>query len=472
MGAILKKDIYTDPSEDRILPYNGQAFFTLNRINNGHMTQKAYKLDQLEFVLSHIANDRDTYMAQGFFSRPCRRALFIETMTHAYVDIDCYKTEFFPGWMTRQQKVQSILSYCDDNFIPVPSAIISSGRGIYLKWYWASPIPREAVGRAVALNKQLVSLFAPLGADPACVDVSRILRVVGTLNSKNNQPVELLHQTDRDGHAITYVFDDFADEVLPYSLEQIREWREAQKQRYEAKGQVIHLAREKARERLKAGNRKAFNRFDWCWRVVEDIRTIADKKYGGVIPYCEESGHVAGPDMYAHIGASMLGNIIPSQQLWPEIRTWAGLILPASYVNDKRNLLAHSSTLLKKAKQVANMTEEERIRNEEAGLNRKGAYRYKTQTIIDRLGITSDDMRNFNLKVLIDKDEKRRRDRENTMHKRREAGVMERVEWLNASNNKIAQALSTWPNEKKLTQQALADATGLSVRTVRTHWKK
>jgi hypothetical protein len=141
-------------------------------------------------------------------------------------------------------------------------------------------------------------------------------------------------------------------------------------------------------------------------------------------------------------------------------------------VNDKRNLLAHSSTLLKKAKQVANMTEEERIRNEEAGLNRKGAYRYKTQTIIDRLGITSDDMRNFNLKVLIDKDEKRRRDRENTMHKRREAGVMERVEWLNASNNKIAQALSTWPNEKKLTQQALADATGLSVRTVRTHWKK
>mgnify|MGYP001345703531 len=60
MGAILKKDIYTDPSEDRILPYNGQAFFTLNRINNGHMTQKAYKLDQLEFVLSHIANDRDT----------------------------------------------------------------------------------------------------------------------------------------------------------------------------------------------------------------------------------------------------------------------------------------------------------------------------------------------------------------------------------------------------------------------------
>ncbi|ARW49279.1 MULTISPECIES: winged helix-turn-helix transcriptional regulator [Acetobacter] len=57
------------------------------------------------------------------------------------------------------------------------------------------------------------------------------------------------------------------------------------------------------------------------------------------------------------------------------------------------------------------------------------------------------------------------------MHKRREAGVMERVEWLNSSNNKIAQALSTWPNGHKLTQQALADATGLSIRTIRSHSK-
>lgn len=140
----------------------------------------------------------------------------------------------------------------------------------------------------------------------------------------------------------------------------------------------------------------------------------------------------------------MLGNIIPSQQLWPEIKTWAGLILPASYVNDKRNLLAHSSTLLKKAKQVANMSEEERKRNEEAGLHRKGAYRYKTQTIIDRLGITSDDMRNFNLKVLIDKDEKRRRDRENTMQKRREAGTMERVEWLAETKANSQEGQKPW----------------------------
>lgn len=420
-----QKDFFEDLSESgRILPFNGKSFFTLNRIENKRLHQKAYKLDQLEFVLSKINKSRDTYMSQGFFSKPCRRALFIETITHAYIDIDCYKSEFFPGWMTKQQKAAAILSFCDDNLIPLPSVIISSGRGIYLKWYWSAPIPRAAAGRAVAVNKHLVGLFQEMGSDPACVDVSRILRVVGTLNSKNNEPVELLHQTEINGKIITYNFEQFADELLPFTMEEIREFRQKQKEKYEARGEVILLAQERAKARFSAGNRKGFNKFIWCWSVIEDIRTIAEKKYGGTIPYCQDSGHQAGPDMYAHIGASMLGHVIAPAQLWPEIKTWAGLIFPSDYVNKKSNLMAHSSSLLLKAK--------------------KGdAYKYRTQTIIDRLGITSDDMQNLNLSVLIDKDEKRRRDRVNTMQQRRQAGAMERVEWLQEHNQEARKPWET-----------------------------
>lgn len=425
MGEPARK-LYTDPTEDRILPWNGRSYFTLNRISDGKMTQKAYNLNQIEFVLSHISSERDTYMAQGFFSKPSRRALFVETLTHAYVDIDCYKIAYFAEWMTLDQKAHAILAYCDDNLIPQPSAIISSGRGIYLKWYWDRPIPREAVGRAVAINKHLVSLFSPMGADPACVDVSRILRVVGTLNTKNNQHVALLHQSEVDGRARTYCFDDFADEVLPYRLEQIREWRQAQKERYEAKGQTILLARERAR--AETSHRKGFNKVDWCWKVVEDLRTLADIRYGGMVPYCDQSGDMAGPDMFAHIGASMLGHVVSPAQLWPEIQTWASLILPASYVNNRQNLLAHSSTLLKKVREQARLSEAEKRENEKAGNSRKGAYRYRTETIINRLAITTDEMKK--LSCLIDKNEKRHRDRIKTLASRREAGAMERVQWL------------------------------------------
>ena len=394
MNALKKeqRDLFNDPSENgRILPFNGSSFFTLNRIENKRLQQKTYKLDQLEFVLSHISQNRDTYMSQGFFSKPCRRALFIETITHAYIDIDCYKSNFFAENSTKQQKTLAILAFCDDNLIPAPSVIISSGRGIYLKWYWSRPIPRAAAGRAVAVNKQLVQLFSGMGSDPACVDVSRILRVVGTLNSKNNEPVELLHQTEINGKIITYDFEMFADEILPFSMAEIREFRAKQKERYEAKGQIILLAQERAKARFSAGNRKGFNKYDWCWKVTEDIRKLAEMRFNGLVPYCQESGRQVGPDMFAHIGASMLGHVIPSNQLWPEIKTWAGLILPASYVNDKRNLMAHSSSLLLKAK--------------------KGdSYKYRAQTIIERLEISSDEM--LEMSCLIDKDEKRRRDRE------------------------------------------------------------
>mgnify|MGYP004714247295 CR=1 FL=1 len=84
----------------------------------------------------------------------------------------------------------------------------------------------------------------------------------------------------------------------------------------------------------------------------------------------------------------MLGHVIPSNQLWHEIQTWSGLILPSNYV--KGELKAHYSTLLEKAK--------------------KGeSYKYKSQTIIDKLQITSDEM--AQLCCLIDRDEKRKRDK-------------------------------------------------------------
>nr|WP_279185329.1 hypothetical protein [Acetobacter syzygii] len=402
MSLALRKerDLFNDPRENgRILPYNGQSFFTLNRIENKRLQQKTYRLNQLEYVLSHISNDRDTYMSQALFSKPCRRALYVDMITHGYVDLDIYKDSIMiESWMTPDNIAQNILFFCDDNGIPKPSAIISSGRGIYLKYYWSQPIPRKAAGRAVAVNKNLVKRFSDWGADPQCVDVSRILRVVGTINSKNGEPVRILHQSESNGQVLTYDFEMFGDEVLPFTMSEIRGFRQAQKERYEAKGQIISLARERVRD-LENKGQKGFNKYDWCWKVVEDIRLLAEIRHEGTVSEGERA-------LFAHIGASMLGHVIPSHQLWTEIKTWAGLILPSLYVNGE--LLAHSSSLLKKAK---------------AG----DSYKYRSQTIIDRLKITSDEM--SQMSCLIDRSEKRKRDRESTMLARRESGVVPRAKY-------------------------------------------
>jgi len=398
-----------DPSEDRTLPYNRRAFWTLNRKIGGRLNQKTYRLDQLDFVLSNIRSNDDTFMSQCFFSKPNRRALNVQTITHAWIDLDIYKLPCPPnpgiaGIFLRQ--------FCSDNLIPHPSVIISSGRGLYLKWYFTSPVPRAAAGRVVAVNRALVRAFEEWNADPSCVDVSRILRVVGTLNTKTGHPVSILHQEERDGSVLTYDFNDFADEILPFSMDEVREFRELQKAKYEKRGEVLLLARERARAAKSAGNRRAFSKFDWCWTVVEDLRTLAEIRHGGTVGEGDR-------DMFAHIGGSMLSHVIEPRQLWPELQTWSRLILPSDYC--RKDLMQHSSSLLKMAKQTG------------------AGYKYRTQTIIEKLQISSDEERQ--MKALISKDEKRRRDREAWQA---EHTGMDRQSWL--SENSISQE-KPWESE-------------------------
>ena len=292
-------ELFTDPNEPRILPRGGWPFWTLNTARpGGGMTQRVYRLHQLEWVLKHAAPDRDTYMSQAFFAKPTRRALHLAFLTHAYVDIDLYKLPVPPnpgvaGIMIRL--------FCNDEGIPEPSLIVFSGRGVYLKWMWSSPLPRAAAGRAVAVNKALVRRFEEWGADPAAVDVSRVLRVVGTTNSRSGERAEILWQAERDGQPLTYDFDLFADEILPYSLEQIRGFREAAQAR---KAEVRVLSQEKARrqaqreaEQARKGGQKVFCNEDWHWGVVEDLRTLAGLRWAdGIV-------RPGSLDLFGHIGA-------------------------------------------------------------------------------------------------------------------------------------------------------------------------
>lgn len=458
VAAERQSELFADPLEPRVLPHGGWPFWTLNTLNRGRtrgMDQRPYRLSQLEWVLGHVRKDVDTYMSQAFFSRPCRRALHVAWLTHAYVDLDLYKLPLPPnpgdaGILLRL--------FCNDEGIPEPSLIVFSGRGVYLKWMWSSPLPRAATGRAVAVNKALVRRFTAWGADPAAVDVSRILRVVGTTNSKSGEAARVLWQAERNGQVLTYDFDMFADEILPFTLEQVRGFRDAAETR---KAELHVLSQERGRrqaqrERVAAG-RKAFSAEDWCWGVVEDLRRLAQIRHGGTVSYVDEqrAGAKAGPDLFGHIGACHLARVIPAAQLWPEMQAWARIILPAEYV--RGDYLRHSSTLLSQARAAAAGETVQR-----RGRASSPVYAYKAPTIIERLEITPGEMREMTR--LIDKDEKRRRDREATIAQRRASGVRERGAYEDgaAARREQAKALrqggKTWAEVAQVMDLASADA--------------
>ena len=347
MGDTAVQLTFLDPLEPRILPRGGWPFWTLNiKSTDAPIRQYPHRLSDMDWVLGHINRDLDTYMSQGFFDRPCRRAMHAVWITHAYVDLDLYHLPPWREWQDaawiRRHAAAAINLFCDDEGIFPPSLIIFSGRGIYLKWMWSSPIPRAAAGRAVAVNSALVRRFAEWGADPKCVDVSRILRVIGTTNTKSGERTEILWQHEDGGQVRTYDFDLFADEMLLDSLVRVRRFREESTDR--TKAQIHLLSSELAKHGQKVTGQRACWE-DWHWGVVEDIRWIVNHRWGGTVPV----GYRA---LVGHLAACQLAKVIPASQLWQEILALNRIILPADYVNTPE-FRAHCSTLLAKAKQAA-----------------------------------------------------------------------------------------------------------------------
>ena len=394
---------FTDPLEPRVLPRGGWPFWTLNTQSpGGHMAQRPYRLRDMEWVLRHVRPDLDTYMSQAFFARPCRRSVHVAWLTHAYVDLDLYKLPIPP-----QPGVAGIWlrTFCADEGIPEPSLIVFSGRGIYCKWCWSSPIPRAAAGRAVAVNRALVRRFEEWGADPRAVDVSRILRVVGTTNSKSGMAAETLWQAERNGDVLTYDFELFADEVLKYTMEEIRGFREQARLRAE------EHQREAEHQGARHTSRRPFIAEDWCCGILEDLRTLATLRWGGIV----QPGYRA---TFAHVGACCLAHYTSPDQLWHEISAWGRLILPPDYTNSERFRRECSTLLLAAQRAAAGGTDTYR------GRQVTPIYTYRASTLVEQLQITPNEERQMTR--LISDGEKYRR----KVEARRAAGMIGRAEWL------------------------------------------
>ena len=91
----------------------------------------------------------------------------------AWVDIDFKETP--------QDKADESIKQ-----LPIPpSAIIASGGGYHLYWFFREPAGSREVAEVEDINRRLVH---QLGGDPASTDASRILRVPDTFNYKYNPP--------------------------------------------------------------------------------------------------------------------------------------------------------------------------------------------------------------------------------------------------------------------------------------------
>ena len=82
-----------------------------------------------------------------------------------------YQTKW--GSRTPEEVSLSVRTFLHDEGIPAASLIVSSGRGLYLKWLFETPIPQSALPRWNAVQCELVERLQGFGADPMAKDASR-----------------------------------------------------------------------------------------------------------------------------------------------------------------------------------------------------------------------------------------------------------------------------------------------------------
>ena len=367
----------------------------------GDMIQEWYTLPQLPQALARCVGETDCWISQGEFASKSRYTKDLLRIQCCFIDLDYYKTEYRD--LTPEQISGLIDIQCDEYSIPRPTAVISSGNGVQVKWIFTYPLPAQALPRWKAAQRILLDKFKDLGADPAAADASRILRIVGTKNSKTLPGRDPIVRLIAEGSK--WNFETFWDTLMPMTREDVKEARSKA------------LARQQQR-RQRQTNKKHPNLVRLApqalsWDRVNDLRRLADlrrNEQGEVPEGCRELL------VFWTLNHLCLSGVVSTQNFEREAMALAYEISP-SWAKSFR--LCSLETVRRKL---------EKGLSEYQGRGCTGLYTPRNRTLIKSLSITPEE--EVKLKTIVSRAESRERNRLREEKRRRRAGVKPRAKYL------------------------------------------
>lgn len=201
-------DEYLEQKQEHIeiLHKDSKGWITLGDIQDSQYKQWHFKYKDLIQVIG----ENNFYISQNTFYSTYRRLEYIKELKALYIDLDYYNTGY--------SKDAILYALERDYFkksIPVPNLIIDSGRGLYLVWR-IKAVPAQALPLWKVVEEYLYNNLKELGADRNAIDATRILRVVGTINTKSNTVVQIVEKYDYN-----YSLKELKEEYLPELPEKI-----------------------------------------------------------------------------------------------------------------------------------------------------------------------------------------------------------------------------------------------------------
>jgi hypothetical protein len=341
----------------------------------GYWRERSYPVEVALQLLDHHRGRENVYLSTQRF-RGRRRIAQLLSMGALYADLDYYRVPQLADADPRRV-LELALKLLASASMPEPSLAISSGRGLYLLWLH-SPIPRAALPRWTACQRELHEVLRTLGADRAALDAARVLRVVGTLHAQSGTMVEAITPAGE-----VRPFEELADQVLPVGRAELYDIR-------------IQRARRDARTAQESPQAppQGFTAATLWEARLSDLQKLKELRwFGDPMPdFRDRWMFVAG------VGMSWLA-VPPVLQrelfaLAREVGGWT-----EGRTRSKLQAVFRTSREAAAGKRV-----------EWAGVDWDPRYRLKNQTIIEWLEITPEEEREF--KTIISDHERRRRDRQ------------------------------------------------------------
>ena len=190
---------------------------TLHKNSEGFITVAKMKKHWQQYYFEGIndlsinLNDKDVYISQNTFNNRSRRLTHLKELKALYIDIDCYKVNL------SKEAVKYFMENDLYGQIPVPNMLVDSGRGLYYIIFLENTVA-EDLPKWQLIEKYLYEKLKDLGADNKALDATRVLRVVGSTNSKNNELVKVI-----DTYDYQYTLNEIIENYIPEIIEDRKE---------------------------------------------------------------------------------------------------------------------------------------------------------------------------------------------------------------------------------------------------------
>lgn len=199
----------------------------------------------------------DTYFSINTYWKPHKTTGDIRHLNGFALDFDFYKKRRFMK-LSPQEFYAQVLK---DRLPMQPTAVVDSGRGLYVI-YAFHHCSKERIKLYRAIYKAFLDMFKDYGMDAAATNITQVIRIPGTTNSKTLKMVEILEFNDTD-----YELTDFCG-LLKYSKAEVDVYLENKK--------VIREEKEKKEFTMTEAEaaRKMSDRRKWVRVLIEDFKRL------------------------------------------------------------------------------------------------------------------------------------------------------------------------------------------------------